>query len=470
MKTSLLYLIFLALPAYADTSSIEITKSDSGSAKATLFIELIHTDGSMATEFRLGEEKEVGPGPWFGQALPRPAIHSPATGTWMWENLRPGTYEIRFQAGNSSWIIATRLEAGIKKEMRLSTPGPVTVQGSLVNRKESVQGLTVSVVSRNHRKEDRIFWKSWTTTDAQGKYQLPLLPAGPGEVDAQVFLDDQNPRTLAWENSQEFVSGTFFRGEEIWAHTMTSKDPNMFDAGISSLRLCRSSLKLNGGTRKATLFVKMRPDFDYRFRKYPNFGDLVWKKFRSWEPLSDSLEISGLPEGEILLVLGSGNEGKLKHTGISYQILRLSPGETLEWAPTILSSKERVEITLEDLNYDGEHPYARLKRNVILLPKELKASSSYDLAEAFSYALPWKENQMEVIGVQKGAYFAWTESSTWFDTLKAPADIRETLPLDLLSRALQKKINEETISPDHAQFEVTENGAPALTFRLQRGK
>ena len=78
MKTSLFYLVFLALPAYADTSSIEITKSDSGSAKATLFIELIHTDGSMATEFRLGEEKEIGPGPWFGRALPRPAIHSPA--------------------------------------------------------------------------------------------------------------------------------------------------------------------------------------------------------------------------------------------------------------------------------------------------------------------------------------------------------------------------------------------------------
>jgi hypothetical protein len=470
MKTSLLYLIFLALPAYADTSSIEITKSDSGSAKATLFIELIHTDGSMATEFRPGEEKEVGPGPWFGRALPRPAIHSPATGTWMWENLAPGTYEIRFQSENSSWIIVTGLEAGVRKEMRLPAPGPVTVQGALHNNQEPVKGLTVSVVSRNHRKEDRIFWKSWTTTDAQGRYRLPVLPSGPGEVDAQAFLDDRNPRTLAWENKQEYVSGTYFRGEEIWAHTMTSKDPKEFQAGISPVRLCTSSLKLNGENKTATVFVKMRPGFDYRFRKYRNFGDKIWKKFRSKEQLSDSLEISGLPEGEILLVLGSGKKGNLEHTGITYQILTLPPGETLERKPTEPTPRGSVAITLENLNYEGEQPYARLKRNVILLPKELKESSSYDLAEAFSYAFPWKEKQMEVKGVQKGAYFAWTESSTWFDTLKAPAEIRDTLPLGLLSRALRKKINEETISPDHAQFEVMDKGTPSLTFRLHRGK
>ncbi len=474
MKMYLVYALLLTLPAATNAETIKITKTRSNGKWAALSIQLLDPDGNSLQEFRLGTKEETGPGPWFGREAPLPTRASRTDARWNWDRLSPGTYDIRFHSENSSWIVSTRLVSGDRKEIQLRLPGTTFVKGKLEDASGPVRGAMISGLSRSLQGEDRLFLKSWAKTDDQGKYRFALLPSGEGTVDAQVFLDDENPRVLELQGgsgASRYAPGKHFRGEEIWSHTMASGDPIIFDAGSARIRLCESTIEITGDPlagRKAWIFVKSRPDFDYRFKSRPHSSKRIWRTFRQAGIPGSSQKITGLPEGEVLLVLNQGQEeGEVHHAAI-YRILHLVPGKTTRWDIPSPAGSGSLRVNLNGPEYGGEEAYARIKRTIVLLPESLLKESSLELAEAFEYSLPWKAEEVLIDQVVPGAYLTWMGRFPWFDTTHLPADHAVALPLDLLYQSLVKKISGEKTTPDHAEFEIHGEENRNLRFSIHR--
>lgn len=387
---------------------LSINVEANGETTGGVRLRLIEADGTPSTAFALSASPLPGP----HGAVPFPSGQSPAPGVYEWFALEPGRYVASFvRPGGVVWVYAFA-RAGERKTVTFENPGSLDATGRVVDVEDRPPRRTlVSAVSQSLALGEGVVFKGWDAVNADGRYTVPLVAAGPVHAPGyvpppglqsrpatrvQVYLDDDDPEVLAFNPEREGLGARCTGDGDGWLLAGPILDVNLRADDPTSGRIDLGTHVVPTRTRSLTVEA---PSSVEEVRLFAALRSFVGGFYLSAEELfpvgtaSPGRTVSLLPD--TLLVAVGQRQGKIPLVGSSVK------GATLQLeAPVGASPPLQVNITGPPTA--PASAAVRTTRHVLVLPADYAGFVGTEFANLFAW--PVSTSQLTVPDLLPGRY------------------------------------------------------------------